>query len=269
MSEEHLNEQAEEKPPVPLERTLGFGAGSFLAAGMVDLVAHLGPTGLVVGGIAAYVASQHGPELASRVREALPSPAPLATKQAGKAHTPRRNGGGRSLLDRALGRFPDAEDMRLEEVDTILVDESETPVEPSGQVKRPATQLAHPIRLSRELVLEANDIVGAGINIFGVKGSGKTVAMIRLAEQFARWHVSEVVFDIKGDAVSLVTDRQPGGSPYAPNRYAGVRGRAPRGRSIFKYGLQVVYDLCHWPTPDHMALPLSRVMPAPSKPVPF
>ena len=85
-----------------------------LAAGMVDLVAHLGPTGLVVGGIAAYVASQHGPELASRVREALPSPAPLATKQAGKAHTPRRNGG-RSLLDRALGRFPEQEDMPLEE----------------------------------------------------------------------------------------------------------------------------------------------------------
>jgi len=257
MSEEHLNEhpedKAEDKPPVPLTQTLGFGAGTMLAAGMVDLLAHLGPTGLVVGGIAAYVASQHGPELASRVREALPSPAPLATKQAGKAHTPRRNGGGRSLLDRALGRFPEAEDMRLEEVDTILVDEPETPVEPSGRTKRPATQLAHPIRLSRELVLEANDIVGAGINIFGVKGSGKTVAMIRLAEQFARWRVSEVVFDIKGDAVSLVTDRQPDGRPYVPNGCVGVRGRAPRGRSILQYGLQVVYDLRTWQTPEQMA----------------
>src|SRR5260221_14709839 len=113
MSEEHLNEPPEEKPPVPLTQTLGFGAGTMLAAGMVDLLAHLGPTGLVVGGIAAYVASQHGPELASRVREALPSPAPLATKQAGKAHPPRRNGGGRSLLHRRLARFPRAEAMRL------------------------------------------------------------------------------------------------------------------------------------------------------------
>ena len=55
MSEEHLNEQPEdqpeEKPPVPLTQTLGFGAGTMLAAGMVDLVAHLGPTGLVVGGM--------------------------------------------------------------------------------------------------------------------------------------------------------------------------------------------------------------------------
>ena len=45
MSEEHLNEQPEdkpeEKPPVPLTQTLGFGAGTMLAAGMVDLVAHL------------------------------------------------------------------------------------------------------------------------------------------------------------------------------------------------------------------------------------
>src|SRR5258708_22048129 len=139
MSEEQpREEQPEDQHHVPLTQTLGFGAGTFLAAGMVDLVAHLGPTGLVVGGIAAYVASQHGPELASRVREALPSPAPLATKQAGKAHLPRRNGG-RSLLDRALGRFPEQEDMRLESVDTVLVDEPETPAEPSGQRKQPAT----------------------------------------------------------------------------------------------------------------------------------
>src|SRR5258708_24317641 len=102
MSEEQpREEQRENQPPVPLSQTLGFGAGTFLAAGMVDLAAHLGPTGLVVGGIAAYVASQHGPELASRAREALPSPPPLAMKQAGKAHTPQRNGG-RSRLDRAL-----------------------------------------------------------------------------------------------------------------------------------------------------------------------
>src|SRR5258708_21565819 len=106
MSEEQpREEQREDQAPVPLTQTLGFGAGTFLAAGMVDLVAHLGPTGLGVGSIAAYVASQHGPELASRVRDALPSPAPLATKQAGKANTPRRNGCARILLDTTLVRL--------------------------------------------------------------------------------------------------------------------------------------------------------------------
>jgi len=253
MSEEQpREEQREDQPPVPLTQTLGFGAGTMLAAGMVDLVAHLGPTGLVVGGIAAYVASQHGPELASRVREALPSPAPGVSRHPGKAHTPRRNGG-RSLLDRALGRFPEQEDVPLEEVETVIVDAPETPAEPSGQTKRPATQLAHPLFLAPDLTLEANDIVGAGINIFGVKGSGKTVVTIRLAEQFARWRVSEVVFDIKGDAVSLVTDRRPDGSPFVPNGYVGVRGRAPRGRSILQGGLQAVYDLRTWQTPEQMA----------------
>jgi hypothetical protein len=248
--EQPREEQREDQHPVPLTQTLGFGAGTFLAAGMVDLVAHLGPTGLVVGGIVAYVASKHGPELCEQVREALPSPAPGVSRQ--PAHTPRGNGG-RSLLDRALGRFPEQKDVPLAEVDTVIVDTPETPAEPSGQTKRPATQLAHPLFLAPDLTLEANDIVGAGINIFGVKGSGKTVTTIRLAEQFARWHVSEVLFDIKGDAVSLVTDRRPDGSPFVPNGCVGVRGRAPRGRSILQGGLQVVYDLRTWQTPEQMA----------------
>jgi hypothetical protein len=101
MSEEHLNEQLEDKTPVPLSQSLGFGAGTFLAVGAIDLLAHLGPTGLVVGGIAAYVAGKHGPELASQVREAFPS---RESVQPGEER-PRRNGG-RSLIDRALGRFP-------------------------------------------------------------------------------------------------------------------------------------------------------------------
>src|SRR5260221_10087442 len=110
MSEEQpRDEQREDQHPVPLTQTLGFGAGTMLAAGMVDLVAHLGPTRLVVGGVAAYVASQHRPELAKPVRGALPSPVPLATKQAGKAHNPRPDGG-KNLPDRALGRFSEQED---------------------------------------------------------------------------------------------------------------------------------------------------------------
>ena len=105
----------QEQPPVPLTHSLGFGAGTFLAAGMVDLLAHLGPTGFVVGGIAAYVASRHGPQLYEQVREALPSP-PAVSRQPGKARPPQRRTGGRSFMDRALGRFPE---------DDSLVEESE------------------------------------------------------------------------------------------------------------------------------------------------
>src|SRR6266702_8881055 len=104
------------QPPVPLTHSLGFGAGTFLAAGMVDLLAHLGPTGLVVGGIAAYVASRHGPQLYEHAREALPSPPAREVSRQPVARSPRRQQRGqrerrgRSVLDRALGRFPEEDE---------------------------------------------------------------------------------------------------------------------------------------------------------------
>ena len=93
-----------------------------LVAGMVDLFAHLGPTGLVVGGIAAYVAARHGPHLYTQAREALlPASSSVSlppSRQAGEGRGQRerqsegsssRSGSSssRSMLDRALGRFPE------------------------------------------------------------------------------------------------------------------------------------------------------------------
>src|SRR5713226_10619266 len=109
--EEQLNEE-QQQPGVPLLQTLGFGAGTFLAAGMVDLLAHLGPTGLVVGGIAAYVASRHGPELYAQVRGAFPpSLAREPSRQPRYASGQRgERTSKRSVLDRALGRFPEEDE---------------------------------------------------------------------------------------------------------------------------------------------------------------
>src|SRR5215470_17328810 len=145
--------QPQEQPPTPLVRSLGYGAGTMLAAGMVDLLAHLGPTGLVVGGIIAYAAAKHGPELVEQVRENLPSPAsPQAARKTRNAPSkPRGSQSTRTLLDRALGRFP------AEEEDTILVEEPEAPpIEPGSQTRRLVTEIAHPIRLSPELVVEGD-----------------------------------------------------------------------------------------------------------------
>jgi hypothetical protein len=139
------------------------------------------------------------------------------------------------------------------EEDIIFVEEPEAPPpEPTGQIRQLFTEITHPIRLSPDLVVEANEIVGAGINIFGVKGSGKTGTAARLAEQFARFRVSEVLFDLKGDLLSLVTDRREDGRPFVPHGVIGVRGRAPRGRSVLSLGLQVVYDLRTWQTAEQM-----------------
>ncbi len=104
--EEPLEEgdEAEQQLGVPLSHSLGFGAGTFLAASMVDLLAHLGPTGLVVGSIAAYVASRHGPELYKQVREALPSPPAREASRQSVARSPRRQQQDRERRGRSRAR---------------------------------------------------------------------------------------------------------------------------------------------------------------------
>jgi hypothetical protein len=242
------------EPAAPLTEQLGFGVGTFLVAGLVDACAHFGLTGLVVGGIVAYAASQHGPELLEQVKGALPQ-RPSSPRAEGP-RTLAAHGGKRSILDRTLGWFPADEDTSLDDAETLVVEELEQAPRASSRAFRPsfaAQVVRHPICLAPDLTLEANDIVGAGINIFGVKGSGKTGAVARLAEQFARYRVSQVLFDIKGDLVSLVTDRRPDGRPFVPNGHTGYQGHAPRGRSVLASGGQVVYDLRTWQTPEQMA----------------
>jgi uncharacterized protein len=259
--QQYSDEQPDERPSLPLGPSLSCGLGTFLVAGGIDMVAHFGLTGLVVGGIAAYAASQHGPELLEHLKGAWPATSARPSVYA-QAKAPRtlasesRGGSKRSILDRALGRFPGDEATSGEEIDTVLVEEAETASRVSSRAFRPsvlAHVVRHPICLAPNLVVEANDIVGAGINIFGVKGSGKTGAVARLAEQFARYRVSQVCFDLKGDLTSLVTDRRQDGRPYVPNGFVGSRGRAPRGRAVLHRGAQVVYDLRSWQTPEQMA----------------
>src|SRR5437764_2327061 len=165
MNDEQPREaQPEDKPPVRLVHSLGFGAGTFLAAGMVDLLAHLGPTGLVVGGIAAYVASRHGPQLYEQVREVLPSP---PAREASRPPRYVRGARGeraskRSVLDRALGRFPDEdeEDVSCEqEDDTVIVDEDE-PEPETWQRWRPASQAKNMLDLAPNLQIDMRDLAG-------------------------------------------------------------------------------------------------------------
>src|SRR5215469_16663759 len=129
--EEPRGDKLEEQQPLPLARSLTYGTGTFLAAGIVDLLAHLGPTGLVVGGIIAYAAARHGPELVEQVRENLPSPASPQQVSRQRSNAPSQGDGSkskRSFLDRTRGRFPE------EEKDTIVVEEPETPPpEPTKQ----------------------------------------------------------------------------------------------------------------------------------------
>jgi hypothetical protein len=90
-----------------------LASGTMLAATGVDLLVHLGATGLVVGGILAFAAARHGQGLYRQV-QALLSPAPAPRSHPGKSRNKR------SVLDRALGRFPDT---REEEEDVVTLEE--------------------------------------------------------------------------------------------------------------------------------------------------
>ena len=68
MSEEEIQAPSEKSTAVPLSQSMKYGAGTFLTIGAIDLLAHLGPTGLVVGGLGAIVAGRHGPEIYAQVR---------------------------------------------------------------------------------------------------------------------------------------------------------------------------------------------------------
>src|SRR6266849_958175 len=131
-SEERPEQQPEEKRPLPLAQSLSCGVSTFLAAGIVDAFAHLGPTGLVVGGIAAYAASRHGPQLLEQVRGAWPA-RPSYTQAEAPRTLASESGGRRSFLDRALGRFPTHEETGLEDAETIIVDEPDIPAAANRQ----------------------------------------------------------------------------------------------------------------------------------------
>jgi hypothetical protein len=103
-----MSEHAQEEKTYPVGQSAAFAGSTFVTMGLVDLLAHLGPTGLLVGGLASYVAWKHGPEVYEHLRELLPLPAPSqeeqglseASEQSARTH-------GRSLMDRALRRFPE------------------------------------------------------------------------------------------------------------------------------------------------------------------
>ena len=122
-----MSEPLEEKTS-PMKQSAAFAGSTLVTMGLVDLVAHLGPTGFLVGGLASYVAWKHGPEIYEYVREKLPSPASPEPTDPGE-QPPRKRG--RSLMDRALGRFPDPveEDEQTREKGEDVQEEEASPME--------------------------------------------------------------------------------------------------------------------------------------------
>lgn len=69
MSEASIERVEEQPKRYPIKQSAGLAGGAALTGAMIDWLAHLGPTGLLVSGLAGYVAWQHGPEIVAYVRE--------------------------------------------------------------------------------------------------------------------------------------------------------------------------------------------------------
>ncbi len=255
--EHYYEEQPEEEArSLPLAQSLKYGAGTFLAAGVLDLVAHFGPTGLVVGGIAAYVASRHGPELVEQVKGALTTHSDLYT-DAARTLASESRGGKRRMLDRALGRFPG----EAAEEDTVIVDE--TPAE-TWQRWRPAAWPAsrdHLLDLAPDVPLPLRDLAGKAIFVCGIRRHGKTTLGARIAEQLGQHCLPLVIPDLEGDYLSLaevlpravIAGHSHAAGQYPASQFVAadsVQAAYQLGYDTLEHGYQLLLDLSSYTTLD-------------------
>src|SRR5215470_9792464 len=125
-----------------------LACGTMLAATGVDLLAHLGPTGLVVGGILAFAAARHGQGLYRQVQGLL-SPAPRSNSEHKRGHQ-------RSVLDRPLDRFPETLVAEEDEAAPLLLAD-EDPAFDEPALRGPSL-LTHHTQHRRMLVDLAPDV---------------------------------------------------------------------------------------------------------------
>jgi hypothetical protein len=246
--------QPDERASLPLGQSLSCGVGTFLLAGAVDMVAHFGLTGLVVGGIAAYAASQHGPELLEHLKgawpAARPAPPPAKVPRTLASHGKSQ----RSLLDRTLGWFPDEEP----DEDTVLVDATPAEQEPAETWERwpPAARPARErlIDLSPDVQIDKRDLSGKALLVCGMRRHGKTTLGARIAEQLGKHNLPLVIPDLEGDYLSLaeVLPRAViAGHSHAARQYPAsqfialdsVQAAYQLGYDTLEYGYQVMLDL--------------------------
>ena len=121
MSDQILNNEEEMEQPARApdsseQRTIG-GAGVTLAVmGLIDVIGHMGPTGLVVSGLASYVVWRHGPEVYGLVQHELGLPDVAARFGLKKERVPNK----RTFWQKAWNIHPQGrEETEADEEETI------------------------------------------------------------------------------------------------------------------------------------------------------
>jgi hypothetical protein len=193
--EEPVDEQA-----YPLTHSAACGGITIVTMGLIDVLAHLGPTGLLVGGLASYVAWRHGPELYDYVRQKFPAAPAPGDEQAEPAEEEPVYTGTRSIVDRLLGNYPahpqspETEDVQEEPSCTDMEEEDLTPpVSTAGFVFsslltsfRPTLQYIYLASLpdGTPICCQAKDL--CHVALAGSTGNGKGVVIRLLMSQLCK-----------------------------------------------------------------------------------
>lgn len=129
----------------------------------------------------------------------------------------------------------------------------------AGQSKKaspPALALASDpgkaLHLAENFGPDVDLVTAEGLICFGVKGSGKSNLLARLVEQFARFHLPQIILDTKGEYASLIN--------YLPRGIIATAHRMPSGYDVLNRGLQVVVDLRSWATDEAAALAMVQLL---------
>jgi len=245
-----MSETLEEKK-YPVKQSAAFAGSTAVTLGLVDVLAHLGPTGLLVGGIASYVAWRHGPELYEQVRQILPFPAQTGQSEPAEK-LPQRSG--RSLIDRALGRFPETLPEDEQQTETQRDDPTAAIEDQAQNEAKDDTTLVYVARdprlalsLAPRFLPDVNIVLREGIFACGCKGSGKTGVLAKIIEQImliasqldpAGRGIPGVVFDKEGDLESLLE--------VLPNGRLADQQHWYSAADIIEQRLQVVVNLQDW-----------------------
>jgi hypothetical protein len=202
-------EEAEEKkspPPTAIKYAAG---GTLLATLPFDVLAHFGPTGLVVGGMLSYVVYKHGQEFYELARDTFPflpalsSGGPAEPGDEKVTNLPAPTTGKRSLTDRMFGLHPDQQDASQREQQQsqddgfVTVDRlSEVPGVPRYTVEEIASHIcpnSYQLYIGRSLTLRNNPALSMSfyrrhLKVIGASQKGKSSMAAALLDIMLKTH---------------------------------------------------------------------------------
>jgi hypothetical protein len=96
------------------------------------------------------------------------------------------------------------------------------------------------MNLAKGFCVHPDELIGDGNGIVatGMPGAGKTALIARFFEEFDKFHIPGVLFDLEGDLATLV--------PYLKRGFLATATNCPTPRDIYGDGLTVVYNLATW-----------------------